>query len=182
MLHYALNMKEILARIDGYEHYFISNYGNLYSFYNGKLKKLALSSDSRNHYMIGRIINSKGKKTVLIHRLVASAFIPNPENKPEVNHIDKNKKNNYVGNLEWCTRRENLEYSYETMPPMRNHNVCELFCDNKKIGDFESIKAAVDYSNDKFGCSKSSMEKYLRYKNFYIVPQKKTRKNISLKS
>ena len=56
-------------------------------------------------------LNNKTQKTYGIHRLVAEAFISNPNNYHVVNHIDENKQNNNVENLEWCTQKQNLEYS-----------------------------------------------------------------------
>lgn len=53
-------------------------------------------------------------KVVHLHRLVAAAYIPNPNNKPCINHIDGNPNNNHISNLEWCTHAENMQHAYNT--------------------------------------------------------------------
>ena len=85
---------EIFKEIEGYERYQVSNFGNIKSFAKNKDGKL-LKPSNRNGYLSVELVNGEGKgKRFSIHRLVALAFIPNPENKPQVNHIDENKCNN----------------------------------------------------------------------------------------
>lgn len=71
-------------------------------------------------YLSIALIHNRNRFTKRIHRLVAEAFIPNPENKNEVNHIDCNKQNNNVNNLEWVTKSENVKHAVKNIPSMLN--------------------------------------------------------------
>ena len=94
--------------------YEISSYGRVkslsYKYKNGKVREEIIRVPSVTHGYEFLKLNKNGKsKNYKIHRLVAEAFIPNPENKPEVDHIDTNKRNNMVENLRWVTRQENCD-------------------------------------------------------------------------
>ena len=91
------------------EKYYISSKGSLKNIQTDKILKM--TNKYGDYFSVVLYLNEKRKST-RIHRLVAEAFIPNPDNKPQVNHIDGNKQNNCVENLEWVTAKQNLEHAY----------------------------------------------------------------------
>jgi DNA-binding CsgD family transcriptional regulator len=96
-----------------YTDYYVSPNGDIYSNKRNDMYKLKPTKSTRGYVKVRLSIDGKIYNRH-IHRMVAETFIPNPENKPEVNHIDGNKKNNTVTNLEWVTRKENAEHAYRT--------------------------------------------------------------------
>ena len=105
-------MEEIWKMIPGYEGlYMVSNLGRVKSLnYRHTGKEHILKQQIINKYKTVCLSNGGYQKTLKVHRLVAMAFIPNPDNLPEVNHKDENKFNNCVENLEWCTAKYNSNY------------------------------------------------------------------------
>lgn len=108
---------EIWRDIEGYEgKYQISNYGRIKSkkrldTKNRPIKERILKTSQKyyGYQTVGLTINGK-TKYYYVHRLVAEAFIPNPNNYNEINHKDENATNNFVGNLEWCNHHYNCLY------------------------------------------------------------------------
>lgn len=109
-------MKEIWKDIAGYEGlYQVSNLGNVRSMNyrgHGITKNLVPKCNNAGRLWVELRKNGSGK-CLLVHRLVAMAFIPNPNNYPQINHIDENPKNNRVENLEWCTALYNVRFYNE---------------------------------------------------------------------
>lgn len=81
---------------------------------NDKTNKLKSQTTKRDGYNKVDLYDGGERSSKRVHRLVAEAFIPNPDNKPEINHIDGNKLNNDISNLEWVTGSENMIHAYET--------------------------------------------------------------------
>nr|DAQ69232.1 MAG TPA: homing endonuclease [Caudoviricetes sp.] len=104
--------------------------------------------DNVGYYQVMFRVDGK-KKYVRIHRLVAEMFIDNPNNLPQVNHIDGNKLNNRVENLEWVTNKYNTQHGYDNNV-YKNKYRCELKVTNKITGDvlyFKSIRKCSDTLN-----------------------------------
>lgn len=105
-------MKQIEWKpVVGYEGlYEVSNHGQVK---NVKTQKV-LSPRNSTRYPLVALFDKGKRKDFKVHRLVAKSFLPNPENKPQVNHKDGNKSNNHLLNLEWCTNSENQKHAYQT--------------------------------------------------------------------
>ena len=96
----------MIERIRGYPNYSVNHLGEVFNNKTGRKLKQTVKKGYCSVYLY----NEKGRKCFLTHRLVATTFIPNPHNLPEINHKDENSLNNNVENLEWCTRLYNVHY------------------------------------------------------------------------
>jgi len=148
-------MEELYKDIIGYEGlYQISNKGNVKSLnYNKTKKEKILKPLYKEGYYRISLHNNITIKWYSIHKLVAIAFIPNPENKPEINHINGIRNDNIVTNLEWCTRSENTLHSFRVLKNSPNKTmlgmkgvlcpnstkVLQLTINNKEIKIWNSI-------------------------------------------
>lgn len=157
-------MCEMWAKIGGFNgEYEISSYGRVRSYkiehnryHTGVQKRphlLKTRKDKRGYIHI--FLNKNGKcVNYLIHRLVAQAFLPNPNNYPQVNHKDENKSNNKVENLEWCTKKYNLHYSnvcqkMVTAAKIKRQKVVLMYDEeNRFLREFESATIAAKYIGD----------------------------------
>lgn len=155
-------MDEIWKDIEGFYGYQVSNTGRVRTIdrfvwnpanqSNSLLRGLIMTIDTKGkrYGQIGLCINGKYSKK-LVHRLVAQAFIPNPENLPEVNHKDRNKLNNNSYNLEWVTRLGNAQHlkrtgGYDNMP--RGEKKCNAILTRQAVAHIrQKVLRNIDYCN-----------------------------------
>lgn len=136
--------EELWKSIENYENYHVSTLGRVKNTTTDKILKL----NSKGGYLDISLVNSLGQKTFKVHRLVALAFIPNPENKTDVNHMDKNKHNNNILNLEWNTRAENNLHGKLNVIIKTNRNKSINRLDkntNKLLEKYNSIELAAEW-------------------------------------
>lgn len=165
-------MQEIWKNIEEYPDYQVSNLGNvktLEKYVNSgiknnnkvKRKSMLLKKHIKLGYCEVCLTKNNKKHYIKVHRLVAMAFLPNPNNFPQVNHKDENPLNNNVSNLEWCTAKYNCNYGNRNKKIYKNNpfkaiRVNQYDLNNNLINSFDSIAKASRY----FGCSRLTISRY----------------------
>ena len=132
---------ETFVKIEGFEKYEVSNLGKVRNIKSGRMLKPHLN---HNGYLKHHLYRHDKQKELFLHRILATAFIDNPGKKPQVNHIDENKLNNDLSNLEWCTGRENLVHGTRTkrVAEKLSKKVIQLDLNDSVLNEFESMKQA----------------------------------------
>lgn len=142
-------MIEEFKIIPGFEPYEVSNMGRLRR--DGKILSTPIGTTGYPRKRFKQL-----KKNLVIHRAVALCFIPNPDNKCEVNHKDLNKANNNVSNLEWVTRKENMAHAFESGVLPDNNGEKSV---RAKLKNHDIIIIREAYAN---GFSQKQIASYLR--------------------
>lgn len=145
-------MEEIWKDIKGYEGlYQVSNLGRIKSFRRGKraycpTEYILKNSITDKGYCMVTLYNNTKREKFLVHRLVAEAFIPNPNSMPHINHIDENKTNNCVNNLEWCTPQYNNCYGTARFRAMmtKGHPVHQCLINGEWLATYATNSVASE--------------------------------------
>lgn len=149
--------------IEKYPMYIAYPDGRIYS--NKSNKFLKFSYDNQGYARVGLYIGNYKAKTIKVHRLIAESFIPNLENKIDVNHINGIKTDNRVENLEWCTRSENLKHAFDNglkiVTDKQIEGVKERF--RKPVID---INTGIEYKSLKDASEKLNIN-YSTLKNYF---------------
>lgn len=135
---------EIWQDIEGYKGlYQVSDLGQVKSFCNGKERVLS-AGKTKHGYLTVSLWKDGKKKVCYVHRLVAHAFLPNPDGLTEVNHIDECKTNNVVSNLEWCSHKYNMNHGTrnERAAKARSKAVYQYTLDGSLVRSYPSVMEA----------------------------------------
>lgn len=158
--------------VPGYTDYLVYEDGRIWS---NKTHKFLKPAFSQSGYASVELFNHSGSKRLLIHRIVASVFIPNPNNLPQVNHKDENPKNNNVNNLEWCTALYNMNYGngaktrhskidyskevYKKNAIANGKKVCVRVCMYSRKGEYIKTFASIEDASKETKIHESNISK-----------------------
>ncbi|WP_082921028.1 NUMOD4 domain-containing protein [Rhodococcus sp. HS-D2] len=164
-------MREVWKELDGpYGHYEVSNRGNVRNTLNGRSTALSRWIDTTGYKRVTLTAGDGRGVKHYVHRLVASAFILNPELKPCVNHINGNKLDCSVENLEWATYAENLQHAYDTKlrHPSRGEEHSKSILDITTAVNILHMRGSIDGESARklYGVSESTVRAIWSGKNW----------------
>ena len=163
---------EIFKKIEGFEDYTISSFGNVFNTCLGMYKKLQITGSSKKYYKVDLYLNdgTQTRTTKKLHQLLANAFIPNPNNYECIDHIDGNGLNNNLENLRWCTvaqnnrnrlKKENTKFDFKGVSKSGRLYSCSIGHNklNYHVGSYVTVEqCAYAYNvaskalHKEFGC------------------------------
>ncbi|MBQ1582834.1 MAG: HNH endonuclease [Prevotella sp.] len=170
--------KEEWRMVPGYEGlYMVSNLGRIFGIKRGKIRTLTI--DHKGYYRVLLCKNGK-QKSIRVHQLVAMAFIPNPENKAEVHHIDRDRTNNSVDNLMWVTPEEHKLIHSEDIKHIFQYSLSGVFvCEYASMEELLKTNPTFDrvsILNCCNGIYKTANGYQWRYEKYEHIPSVKPRK------
>lgn len=149
--------------------YLVSKHGDVFSIKKGLPKKMKPQKQKNGYLLIHLHLNGKSYYR-WIHRMVAEVFIPNPNNKPQINHKDGNKENNKVPNLEWVTAKENIQHAYlnKLHPTSKGENSPNA---KLSVDDVRDISSMIE--SNKYTLKEISQKTNISYYSIYLIYMKK---------
>jgi len=159
--------------IPGTKNYYATKSGLIKSEIKGRIKYLTQWADAKGYLRVKIVLNEKAT-SIAVHRLVALAFLPNPENKPQINHKNGIKTDNYLENLEWSTCAENVKHAWLTglSKPTKGENHS-----TSKLNENKVYAIRIMYSLNKatllelaniFKVNKSTIHAIIQNKNWKV--------------
>jgi hypothetical protein len=199
MKNIKFNLKDPIVGVEGFDKYFISANGIVYSvmqsnkaFLNGGMYPVAPKEHNRGYWEVGLFYTDddgkRSRKWIRVHRLVADAFIPKPlptyddngDTIPlEVNHINGNKKDNRVENLEWVTRTENITHAYVVLG--RENVTRPIYYDKVKYNSIKECAVVNGFSHHSLCATLSQGKKVFKGKSIRYATKKLINNNLKKK-
>lgn len=171
---------EVWRDIEGYKGlYQISNYGRVKSYVSNPLGKILKHRHYSEYNTVVLIDKNGDSKKYMVHRLVALAFIHNPNDYPMINHIDGDKHNNLPENLEWCTQSQNAKHAYNVLYPgcLKGEGCSTSILTNETALEIFKMGESGEYLHreiaEKFGIDRSTVTDIIRGKSWSHVTGKK---------